>query len=122
MKVQGMQAILYVKNMGVSAKFYAETLGLSLVTGLNSAELAHEFWVEFDLGGSHLALHADGEPQTHPSQAALSFYVDDLVAYRDALIAKGVEVAPIIEPHPGVMFCSLRDPDGTPIFLKPARD
>ena len=83
-------AIVFVSDMARSVAFYRDILGLPL--RFESPE-----WTEFDTPGSTLALHlADGPAipsQQHGSQranASLGFRVEDIDAFHQEMIAKGV--------------------------------
>lgn len=117
-KVLRTQLILYVRSVADSLRFYRDCLGFAVTFPTYETDLTSEHWLTLDAGGTSLALHAGGDPNPGQSSPALSFYVTDLRAFRDELTTQGVVVSEIVEPHPGVLLCDTRDPDGNVVFFK----
>jgi catechol 2,3-dioxygenase-like lactoylglutathione lyase family enzyme len=111
--------ILYVTAMATSVAFWRDEIGLALLSPSDSSDLAAEVWVTLDGGGFELALHTGREPG-EKSSPAFSFFVDDLAAAVADIESRGVWTSGIINPHPGVTFCRVEDPDGHVFFIKPA--
>ena len=99
-----------VSDMARAVEFYRDKLGLT------QAGLNHDFWVEFDIGGSTFGIgnfEQCGEPG---SSQALAIEVADLEALRDTLAQRGVETS---EPT-NLAACTIsmvKDPDGNQIWL-----
>lgn len=110
------QVSLYVSDMARSVEFYRDKLGLT-VTYSDGEDFAGQFWVTLGDEGCSLALHSGGAGQTADLTPAISFMSDDVEGARSSLIAKGVKLSEIEEPHPGVKFCSGQDPDGHRFFI-----
>ncbi len=85
-------AIVFVSDMARSIAFYRDVLGLPL--GFESAE-----WTEFETPESTLALHLADVPGNAAAisadaipagQCHLSFAVEDIDAFHEEMVAKGV--------------------------------
>ncbi|MCH8978844.1 MAG: VOC family protein [Armatimonadetes bacterium] len=113
------QTILYVADMARSVKFYRDLLGLK-VSYPSGGDLGKEPWVALDAGSSTLALHEGGPGETHEHAPSIVFMTADVEASRAKLVAKGVGLGEVTEPHPGVKLCSGQDPDGHTFFLRQA--
>ncbi len=111
--------IVFVKDIQVMASFYQDVLGLSPIV---SDETSADFIV-LDAGAIELCLHKiPTEFATHihienPAQARdatplkLVFTVDDVAAYRDALLLKGVPMQ--ARMHGDTYdYCDGNDPEG----------
>lgn len=103
------RVILFVKDVPACAAFYRDVLGLQ------PTDHADAGWVPFDAGGCALALHK-ATPGKRPSDGTRSvqivFKVSDVVATRDALIAKGVAMGKLWDVDGEFAFCDGADPEG----------
>lgn len=112
--ITGAQIILYVADMERSRRFYEENIGLPLTS------TPSPYWVTFDCGGTSLALHPQDSGNEPLRSTAIALFTQDLEESRLIFNSRGANFGEIVEPHPGVKFCSTQDPDGTTIFLKPS--
>ncbi len=101
---------------GPSVAFYREILGLPLRS--ESSE-----WTEFETPGSTLALHLADGPAT-PSQSMapaaqcqLGFSVEDIDAFHQQMIAKGVTCLQLPEEEDFGKLAEYADPDGLPFSV-----
>lgn len=111
--------IVFVSDMSRSVAFYRHVLGLAV-------RFESPKWTEFNTPGTTLALHlADLPAQNNPSPDAipagicqLSFAVDDLDAFHQEMIAKGVVCLqpPEVEDFGG-RLAAYADPDGLPFWV-----
>lgn len=114
------QVILYVTDMAASVEFWSSKIGLELVSPESvPQDWSHEHWVVLNAGSFELCLHPGGV-YVAESPCSFSLVVDDLAAALAEISAKGVNHSGILNPHPGVTFAELRDPDGHLFFIKPA--
>jgi predicted enzyme related to lactoylglutathione lyase len=103
------RAILNVRDFGRTVSFYRSALGLRVIT-----EDTH--WIEFDTGGTRLAVHHRPADEDHPRHAeqpiALVFGTDDLTEWCEAMRGRGMHfmTAPVMEEF-GV-YAEAADPDG----------
>ena len=109
-------AIVFVSDMARSVAFYREILGLPLRS--ESSE-----WTEFETPGSTLALHLADGPAT-PSQSMapaaqcqLGFSVEDIDAFHQQMIAKGVTCLQPPEEEDFGKLAEYADPDGLPFSV-----
>ena len=121
MKPRGIDFFCYtVSDIGKSADFYENTLGLTLVAWLDTG------WVEFGIGDSPtvLALRAgrEGQDATGDGGGAIAIAVDDVRRTVDELRAHGVDVA--LEPGEQATChaAGIADPDGNLILLHSRKD
>lgn len=109
------QAMIFAKDMAVMTAFYRDGLGLRLRLGTSRAD-----WVEFDAGGSLLALHAipphiakDIEITSPPGRRSdtpikLVFETDDLDGARAHLTRHGA----VMDQPRSWGSCDGLDPEG----------
>ena len=109
-------AIVFVSDMARSIAFYRDVLGLPL--GFESPE-----WTEFETPGSTLALHrADGpappsESMALAGQCQLGFSVEDIDAFHQEMVAKGVTCLHRPEDEDFGKLAEYADPDGLPFSV-----
>lgn len=115
------EIILYVTDMEAQVRFYRDVMGLavSYPTGLES--YAGEFWVTFDSGPCVLALHGGGRGRIGEDTPKIVFAVEDIVAARATLVARGVRMEQMREAAPGVRVVDGRDPEGHPFSIEERR-
>jgi predicted enzyme related to lactoylglutathione lyase len=123
MAIRMKQALLFVKDVSVMKAFYADLLGLAVVTKDSSPD-----FTVLDAGGTRLALHAipkgrakDVAIETTPRARDLAvtklvFAVDDVLAERERLVAAGVSMR---EPW-SFGACDGVDPEGNVFQIAPA--
>jgi predicted enzyme related to lactoylglutathione lyase len=99
-----------VTDMMRAVKFYGDVLGLPK-SGLDG-----EHWVEFDIAGTTFGVGDFEQVGKAGTAQSLALEVEDLSAFRAALVERGVEVS---EPHPlaNCTIAVVRDPDGNQIWL-----
>lgn len=112
-------AIVFVSDMARSVAFYRDVLGLHL-------RFETPEWTEFDTPESTLALHlADDLTQATSRQNSipagicnLGFSVEDIDAFHQEMIAKGVTCLqpPEVEDFGGKL-AGYADPDGLPFWV-----
>jgi predicted enzyme related to lactoylglutathione lyase len=100
-----------VKDVPRSVAFYRD------VVGLKPAEMASEYWTEFDVGGVIFGV-GNGESIGIPtgSQSSAAFEVDDVAAMREKFTAQGVKVTEVFD-FPMCHSCFVTDPDGNRFAL-----
>ena len=109
-------AIVFVSDMARSVAFFQDILGLPL--RFESPE-----WTEFETPGSTLALHlADGPAASSQSmapagQCQLGFSVEDIDAFHQDMIAKGVTCLQPPEEEDFGKLAEYADPDGLPFSV-----
>jgi catechol 2,3-dioxygenase-like lactoylglutathione lyase family enzyme len=106
--------MLHVEDMERSIRFY-EVLGFELI----DTQGEPPGWARLHCEGASIMLFRAEEP-LHPSRAMtpLYMYTADLSAFRDHLLANGVDASPI--HHPPYMRSgeiTVKDPDGVPVFV-----
>jgi len=109
-------AIVFVSDMARSVAFYRDILGLPL--GFESAE-----WTEFETPGSKLALHPADAPAVSSQnmapagQCQLGFTVEDIDAFHEEMLAKGVTCLQPPEEEDFGTLAEYADPDGLPFSV-----
>ena len=106
-----------VSDVARAAAFYEDALGLP------KGELESPFWREYEVNGMTFGIGNFEQVGKPGSAQSLALEVDDVVAFRNALAAKGVEAS---EPHElgGCFISVVTDPDGNQVWLhqtKPGR-
>ena len=108
MKLELRRVILFVDDMDVMTEFYEQNLGLKVLT-------REPRWVDFDAGGTRLALHSGA---SNPGRTKICFYVPDVAKARQELIDRGVRMGKHQEPGPGEPhLCDGKDPEGNTFQL-----
>lgn len=103
--------ILFVKDMEGALAFYRDTVGVPV-------RFASPEWTELETKGLTLALHLTAPDKGRPGGSPeVVFNVDDVLAARTTLAARGVAIAPpkiVHEAGEGMagVSCLFRDPDG----------
>ena len=108
MKLDLRRVILFVDDMAVMTRFYEEQLGLKVLT-------REDRWVDFDAGGTRLALHSG---VSNPGRTKICFYVSDVSKARQELIDRGVRMGK--DPGPRLdelQLCDGKDPEGNTFQL-----
>lgn len=105
--------ILYVRDVDISASFYAFFFGFRAVTTPTDriTELVPEN------GGAHLLLHKAGKAQKLGQVAVkLVFDVTDVAAFREQAAKKGLKFGTIHKTD-GYAFSNAKDPDGNALQI-----
>ncbi len=108
----------------VSKRFYADVLGLEIVSEVHRQE-RNSFKLDLRLSdGTQIELFSFPDPPRRPSYPEacglrhLAFEVADIDEARRELEGKGVVVEPIrVDEHTGKRFTFFADPDGLPLEL-----
>jgi predicted enzyme related to lactoylglutathione lyase len=113
-----MEVILYVENMNTQVAFYSEKLGFEVTYPLDIKEYADQMWVTLDTGACKLALHGGGKRRLGKDAPKIVFRVDDILAAREELIRRGVELGEVRSAAPGVWVCDGEDPEGNKLSIE----
>lgn len=96
-----------VPDMDAALAFYRDTLGLAVKFQDGDK------WTQFDVGGTQVALATPAPGQVDPGQnATVVLQVDDLIATRADLTARGIAVSQVIDMGGHGNFFTCRDPAG----------
>ncbi len=107
---------IYVRNMRAMRNFYEEILGF------NHIVVETDMWVEYELPGSHLALH-QGDARVLEGHQPLkntvkfSLEVDDLQTFCEELRELKVEIVFGPRKDFGSLLAEIKDIEGNPIRL-----
>jgi lactoylglutathione lyase len=108
--------IVFISDMARSVAFYRDILGLPL--RFESPE-----WTEFETPGSTLALHLADAPAVSSQsmapagQCQLGFSIEDIDAFHQEMIAKGVACLQPPEEEDFGKLAEYADPDGLPFSV-----
>jgi predicted enzyme related to lactoylglutathione lyase len=107
-------AIINYHDLHAAKAFWRNVVGLHATTESG-------WWVEFDTGGSHLAIAPRADlgagDHHHAKPMALAIESDDLMGWSDRLHAKGVEFVTTPHDTPYGLMADVRDPDGNVLVL-----
>jgi catechol 2,3-dioxygenase-like lactoylglutathione lyase family enzyme len=102
---------LLVSDMNRAIKFYAETLGLQLISNYGG-----EFAV-LESNGLRIGLHPGKKAGEKLNRdMSLGFQVEDMSAAKKTLEARGVAFEKRVQDR-GALIENFYDPDGTPLYL-----
>ena len=101
-----------VTDVARARKFYEELLGLKV--GMQIEFHPGQWWIEYDIAGTALAL-SNGVPGTPAS--SLTLEVADLDAALAEVRAAGVRIALEVMEFPPCRMFAIKDPDGNQIGL-----
>jgi predicted enzyme related to lactoylglutathione lyase len=113
-----MEVILYVEDMNGQVSFYGDKLGFEIKNPTGLDDYSNEFWVELDTGNCSLALHAGGKRRFGVDAPKFVFQVEDILAARQQLLDKEVEMGEIRSAAPGVWVCDGVDPEGNKFSIE----
>ncbi len=108
---------LPVTDIPKSREFYEKVLGLKLTMLHELAPGSGQFWIEYDIGQSCLAISNIWPPNSGPGGPTVALEVDDLDKAIDELKEAGVEPDSEIMQSPACRFFLFKDLDGNPIML-----
>jgi predicted enzyme related to lactoylglutathione lyase len=118
-KMNGLiEVILYVQDMASQVAFYMDALGLSVLYPSHVDDFSNESWVTFDTGQCLLALHAGGQGRLGADAPKIVFGVENILATREHLLARGIEIGEVRSPAPGIWVCDGKDPQGNPFSIE----
>lgn len=106
------EVIVYVEDMKKQVAFYRDVLGLNVIEPAGESDLGDAYWVVFETGSCHLALHGGGQRRFGKDAPKFVFFVDDIQAKRAGLMDSGVSVSDVRSPAPGVAVVDCSDPEG----------
>ncbi len=116
--------MIVVSDMMVAKEFYADKLGLTVVTDYRQDD--DNWWISLKLpgGGVSITLARSSYTSNEPPQpGTVGFYLStsDIAAARKALDGKGVAPGEIRDdlygPGSGVKFLQFKDPDGNTVTI-----
>jgi predicted enzyme related to lactoylglutathione lyase len=121
MQVRGVDFILISSgDMERSLAFYGDILGLEQTEGFSAS------WVEFDAGGSTIAVGVPPpeapQPPFRANGVTFALAVPDARAAIEAVRARGVAVLQEVTETPVCFMGLIADPDGNMIFLHQRKD
>jgi catechol 2,3-dioxygenase-like lactoylglutathione lyase family enzyme len=101
------RVILFVDDLNAMTDFYEKKLGLRVSN-------REEGFVDFDAGGTKLALHAG---VSNPGRTKICFFAADVSKARQELIDRGVRMGKDPGPGEGIKLCDGKDPEGNTFQL-----
>jgi catechol 2,3-dioxygenase-like lactoylglutathione lyase family enzyme len=103
------------ENLAEQRRFYREVLGFTELTFGSD-------WVHFDLGNGNLLelVQRSDDPQYERTRYQVGYAVDDILAARRELIARGAQPVTGLEgtKEGGGRWCYFRDPEGNIFEIK----
>ena len=112
MKLQIRRVILFVQDVTKVGAFYRDVLGLPSKMSSDDSKA----WLEFELGGCSIALHASGAPNVGRRQPKIIFYAEDVVQVRAEPMARGAKLG-AIQDAGEFQFFDGKDPEGNPYSI-----
>lgn len=106
---------IHTPKLDESVKFYEEIVGLKVVQELRGKGPHDIVFLANAEGETCVELLEDTEQPYGGSGLSIGFKADDVEACREALIAQGLQVTPMIQPNPHVQFFFTKDPNGVEI-------
>jgi catechol 2,3-dioxygenase-like lactoylglutathione lyase family enzyme len=107
--------VLNCRDVGAMRTWYREKLGLAVIVD-------SPWWVEFDAGETHIALHPlvdHAVLETHHAEpVTLGFASSDLDGWVEELKVRGIELSEDITDRGFGRFAEAEDPDGNMLVLR----
>lgn len=100
-----------------SRKFYEEVLGLKLTMLVEINPEKTQFWIEYDIGDSCLAISNAWPPTGAQGGPTMALEVDDIDKALLELQDAGADVHSEIMQSPSCKFFFFSDPDGNPLCM-----
>jgi len=113
-----MEVIIYIEDMNVQAAFYSHKLGFEITYPQGIDNYSDQMWVTLDTGACTLALHGGGKRRLGADAPKIVFRVDDILAAREELIHRGVQLGEVRSAAPGVWVCDGEDPEGNKLSIE----
>ena len=113
-----MEVIIYVEDMNAQAVFYSHKLGFEITSPQGIDNYADQMWVTLDTGACTLALHGGGKRRFGADTPKIVFRVDDILAAREELIHRGVELGEVRFATTGIWVCDGEDPEGNKFSIE----
>ena len=113
-----MEVIIYVEDMNAQAAFYSHKLGFEITYPQGIDNFTDQMWVTLNTGSCTLALHGGGKRRFGADAPKIVFKVDDILAARNELIDRGVELGEVRSAAPGVFVCDGKDPEGNKLSIE----
>lgn len=102
-------------NLEQSVEFYEKTVGLKIQKDMRGGDGADIVFLADEPGETCIELIENKERAYSGDGISIGFATDDVEAKRNALIAEGYEVTPLISPNPHVKFFFVKDPSGVQV-------
>lgn len=109
--------VIMVKDLKKSLTFYCDGLGFGIAREI-VLDAEHKIVFLADEEGICIELIERNKGQLLGEKIAFIFQVDNLLATKQELTAKGLETGDVISPNPYVHFIHVIDPDGVVIQLQ----
>lgn len=109
---------LYTRDLGATARFYEQMLGLGLVLDQGTCRI---YRISTD---SFLGFCQRAEAPERPAGVIVTLVTEDVDGWHARLAARGVsfEKAPAFNPDYNIYHCFLRDPNGYLLEIQSFRD
>lgn len=109
---------LYTRDLGATARFYEQMLGLGLVLDQGTCRI---YRISTD---GFLGFCQRVEALEHPAGVIVTLVTEDVDGWHARLAARGVsfEKAPAFNPDYNIYHCFLRDPNGYLLEIQSFRD
>jgi len=109
---------LYTRDLGATARFYEQVLGLDLVLDQGTCRI---YRISAD---GFLGFCQRAEAPDRPSGVIVTLVTEDVDGWHARLAARGVsfEKAPAFNPDYNIYHCFLRDPNGYLLEIQSFRD
>jgi phosphoribosylformimino-5-aminoimidazole carboxamide ribotide isomerase len=121
-RINGLRALLRVSDFDRSVEFYERILGFRRLTGWNEDSGAGAVLEASNGETLELLGSGTGLSWPHPTGLELGFFVDDIQAWHDHLVAAGVPVARDMKVEAwGDTVFGVDDPDGVRIWFGQVR-
>lgn len=103
------RAIIFTRDLAGMTRFYRDVIGLTVIE-------TSQGWVDFEAGGTRIALHAtDAEMGEGPIK--LAFFAADVAVMRAMLVARGAASFGPVKSFGALQLCDGFDPDGNTVQL-----
>jgi predicted enzyme related to lactoylglutathione lyase len=118
MKISEIPFVGYpITDVERSREFYEKLLGLDLSMLIEIDEEKHQFWIEYNIGQSCLAISNAWPPTGSQGGPTAAMEVDDLDKAMEELKTAGASVDSEIMESPACRFFLFSDPDGNPLCM-----
>ena len=96
-------------------KFYQEIVGLSMARDMRDSGRNMVFLANKD-GETEIEIIESPDAESAGNEfLSIGFKTDDVVAWHEELLAKGLKASPLISPNPHVQFFFVKDPAGVTV-------
>jgi len=114
-KMKMLHVTIRTEKFDDEMEFYREIIGLKIINDMRPMGRNMIFLVDSEGETEIEVIETPGAGNAGNENLSIGFQTENVAAKREELIAKGMDVSPMIQPNPHVQFFFVKDPAGVNI-------